>query len=511
MKKRLVTFHFLTSLAYLGTAVELQAIEAPHWKTGSESGYSSPVRSALSSEQDVGLDETRTVGAGTSTEMTSLVAVLQVSLPTGRNNDEASLGEFNLSEYRALAKSFDESLEHDQEDTDYSTYVFKGHRSLSSSPRKTDEELLAEQEEKEKRRRELVIYERSFSKKGAEFLTKSKRKIYRKFYQESSRPVALLKVAIDCSLDETRRRNLLQYLSTYDKKRLGEFDPEEGVSGRAASALLNMNLEYWNSQNFHNFDSLNLSALFSVLGDMKHQLNTASYFDTISMDDPGDVGYYFVETLRNYRRKIITWHVNTARIPEIVDSALEHILHEGRLLVKATTYGCFSGFPVSPLSFDLLYLLVKRGYVGFSQKEVKSDGVSRSQHIWVNRFLPISVRVKDSGGFSVGVLKQMPFSKTGSLEETFLTRGQQSEVFKVGDSCLIPARNPEKIKDYGVYWNQFSKGRERSLLGTVHFNFGIIDLKVDRKIEEGYFNFRKADKYLVKRISRPSKRQLSAK
>tara|TARA_R110002050_G_scaffold15615_1_gene47927 strand:- start:10708 stop:11298 length:591 start_codon:yes stop_codon:yes gene_type:complete len=176
------------------------------------------------------------------------------------------------------------------------------------------------------------------------------------------------------------------------------------------------------------------------------------------------------------------------------EAEFEMILAEADCLSKSTTYGYFAKYRRLPkLHFDLLYQLLNRGYVGFIQKSGKKpDGSPSYQHLWLHRELPVSVRVKDTGCFSIGVLKKMPFSNTGKINKTFLTQGAQSEILKASDVHLIPARHPTKGHIFHDLWTAHEDIHVRGLMATAHFRFGIIDPR-EGPIEPPYFNFARAE------------------
>lgn len=345
----------------------------------------------------------------------------------------------------------------------------------------------------------LVAYERDFSQRGIEFLREDEIVAYRKLRRERIRgPVALLQLAREIPEEsESRQRNLLEYLMDYDYMRFEDYAPEERIPGDAAAFILHLDLRYWNAQDFSRPETLNFSALFSVLGNMRYCLNIGDRFMLTPMDDPGDPMLYLDSEARSARQTIITWHVNTASVPVTLRRfRLEDILEEATCLGRSTTYGFFGEYARTPrLRFDLLYQLIRHGYTGFKQESGKNkDGSINYQHIWLHPDLLISVRVKDTGKFSVGVLRETPFSSNGKIKQSFLTQGAQSEVFKVSDVHLVPARYPTKGKLFSDLWEIQDDAHVRGLMATAHFRFGIIDPRpsADGAIEPPYFDFEKA-------------------
>ena len=405
---------------------------------------------------------------------------------------------FNFAEYNDAARSFNE----DQAQADYEIETAEGifPESFSfiedtESPKpKTVEELLVEKEAREVKLAKLVKYERDFSKEGVDFLQRDEEAAYAAMRRKKIRgPVALLQIAGGMS-GETRQRKLLEYLMSYKWIWFKEYAPEKRVPGCAASLLLDLDLTYLREQDFSRPETLNLSALFHVLGHIKNVISIGDYYDVMPMSDPGDPLFHFDSDVRGARQQIITWHINTENIPPILfTSKIERVLEEASRLSKSTTYGFFGEYKRSlKLKFDLLYQFLSRGYVGLSQKSGKKiDGSTSYQHLWLHPKLPISVRVKDTGQFSIGVLREMPFSDTGKINTSFLTMGAQSEILKASDVHLIPARCPSKGKVFYDLWDAHEDTYVRGLMATAHFRFGMIDRR-EKPIESPYFNFARA-------------------
>ncbi len=253
----------------------------------------------------------------------------------------------------------------------------------------------------------------------------------------------------------------------------GVAEPEDvdivDLREKSGEIIFSMGWEYLRRQDFTRPKTLNFTALHSVLSDMEKVSGDQLW----GQEDPL---YHFGTRARTVQKEIITWHVNTAGIPRgFKVGLLPIIIAETSNLSRMTAYGCFGDIRYTPkLPFDLLYQLLTRGYVGTSQ--------GYDQHIWLHRRLPISIRVKASGQYTIGILDKMPFDSEGNLDRTRLTAGAESEIFKVSGVHSIPARNPGFERPFFTHlWSGNPWSVIRELMAQAHF-----------RIPHRYVNFDRA-------------------
>ncbi len=208
-----------------------------------------------------------------------------------------------------------------------------------------------------------------------------------------------------------------------------------------------------------------------------------------SWDDVECTHSYIYEFSRRQLKKYALWHLEERAVPMPLREVNLQLLQKARALFNTVSYGWMKN------RHDLLYLLQKWGFKGWSSKSKSSNN---KQHIWIK--FPFQVRVKEKGEVTVAFIKEDPLVHEklhGSIRKnTIFNRNSLSEALKVcsdGQSVvLVPAFIQEQ--EYKDMWSLEDHSKRDDFMDHAH-----------HLLEQSYMNFNYAECRILKLMEEISK------